>query len=528
MIKDLLTVRADRERYYYGMEDLFHHHPDFVHRLTGDAPSLLPFLLEGLVWRSRFTKDGMRRVNSYVKYFIIDADGGFSPALKAIADYQDPKTMSDCVIVLVSDTLWSGLVRMQFLQRKMWFILSLLCFMLSQAILPCTVIKSTKDYDWARYKNIAILFLRFINYVFSAGGLAFRHGTTIFQEYRKKQVIYIFGIPVPMYLSDRFQLGSFSLLLGLCLMLTHEPMLYCYAHKDWPHEFCAESTDVLPRYEVVCMLAMAVHWMLLADMAVFSTGLSAFVLVCGHVLSEVTQFLLGLTFLLLTFASAMSAIRHTHQMFRDVPNCVLTLFAITVMRYEGDYREISDEPLLLAGVFIFVLAAVILLLNLLVAQLNCSYEFVYQDMVGFARLNRAQCIVECLLTVSPKRWARFVSTLGLDKPLEFNEGDLGMAGGIATFEPASLHPTVEDAILRFGGSCSPEERWPEDEKDTEEDKFERMERLIHRVMKRSRAGKGSRDSSSKDESGDKRSGGNSGEGSSGEELSDSESSTSQA
>lgn len=29
-----------------------------------------------------------------------------------------------------------------------------------------------------------------------------------------------------------------------------------------------------------------------------------------------------------------------------------------------------------------------------------------------------------------ERWTRFVATLGLDVPLEFNEGDVGMAGGI--------------------------------------------------------------------------------------------------
>ena len=33
-IKDLLTSRADRDRYYYGMGDLFDRHTDIVKKLT--------------------------------------------------------------------------------------------------------------------------------------------------------------------------------------------------------------------------------------------------------------------------------------------------------------------------------------------------------------------------------------------------------------------------------------------------------------------------------------------------------------
>jgi hypothetical protein len=486
MIDDLLTVRADRERYYYGMEDLFRHHPDFIGRLASDAPSLQPTLLEGLVWRSRVTKDGMRRVNSYVKYFIVDHNGDFSDALKSICASQDPKIMADPVIVLVSDTLWNGLVSSQFLMRKTWFVLSLLCFILSQAVLPNIVFPS----EHKQHQNITLFALRMINYCFSMRGLAVRHGKAMFREYRDKKVMWVFHkIPVPEYLKDRFQLASFTMMLLLLLMLSHEPMLWCVEHPDWPVEFCKASTRQMQgRYEVFSMTAMTVHWFLLADMCVFSTGLSAFVLVCRHVLSEVTQFLIGLFFLLMTFASAMSALRHEHLQFRDVTNCVLSLFAITVMRYEGDYREINDEPMLLGGVFLFVLASAVLLLNLLIAQLNCSYEFVYQDMVGFARLNRCACIVDCLAGVSKERWTRFADTLGLNKPLEFNEGDVGMAGGLQSVEPASLHPTVEDSIRRFGGSCSPDMRWPDDDRDHEEDQFEHLEKLIHKVMKRMTTG----------------------------------------
>lgn len=481
ILQDLRTIRADREAYYCGMDQLFTHHPNIVRRLCQDAPSLLPTLLEGLVWRSRHTKNGLRRVNYYVKHLIITVDGHQSDALKALVESQDPKIISHPVIVLVSDSMWGGLVSGQFILRKIWFVLSLIVFMASQAILPN--LRITGEHEML--VNWMIVAGRVVSYCFGIGRLSLSHGKTMWKEYSQGHTVKVLCFPVPMYLMERYNEASFALLIGLVLMWTHEPLLYCIDSKEkWPTEFCDRSIAIEERYQVFSMLTMAVHWLLLVDLAVFSTGLSAFVLVCGHVLSEVSRFLVALTFLLLTFGSAISSLRHEHMQFRDVGNSVLTLFAITVGRYEGDYREINDEPVLLGAIFLFVLASAVLLLNLLIAQLNCSYEFVYQDMVGFARLNRAACITETLETIPIPRWERFVATLGLDIPLEFNEGDVGMAGGISVMEPAALHPTLEDSIHRFGGSCSPEMQWPEEDRDQQEDQFERMERLLQKVMKR--------------------------------------------
>ncbi|CAE7537682.1 unnamed protein product, partial [Symbiodinium necroappetens] len=55
MLEDLLTIRADRDNYYYGCNALFERHPEVIHRLCVDAPTLLPTLLDGMVWRSRIS-----------------------------------------------------------------------------------------------------------------------------------------------------------------------------------------------------------------------------------------------------------------------------------------------------------------------------------------------------------------------------------------------------------------------------------------------------------------------------------------
>merc|ERR1719230_1287837 len=88
--------------------------------------------------------------------------------------------------------------------------------------------------------------------------------------------------------------------------------------------------------------------------------------------------------------------------------------------------------------------------------------------------------------VSPKRWKKFTDGMGFETRIEFNEGDVGLANGIATSEAANLNPTTTDMIKRFGGSTSPSIQWPEEESagDDDTDKFERLETLIKRAMER--------------------------------------------
>eukprot|EP00913_Durusdinium_trenchii_P028583 g26808.t1 len=47
-----------------------------------DAEYLLPILLDGLIWRSRLSVKGKRRVNYFVKNLVVDDTGDFSKALR--------------------------------------------------------------------------------------------------------------------------------------------------------------------------------------------------------------------------------------------------------------------------------------------------------------------------------------------------------------------------------------------------------------------------------------------------------------
>merc|ERR1711988_2034071 len=94
--------------------------------------------------------------------------------------------------------------------------------------------------------------------------------------------------------------------------------------------------------------------------------------------------------------------------------------------------------------------------------------------------------------VGERRWRSFVDSLRFEDRCEFGEGDIGLAGGIQVREPANANVTTVDMIRRFGGSTSVNAQWPEEENqgDDEEDRFERMEKIIAKGLKKMGAGGG--------------------------------------
>merc|ERR1719326_2530111 len=155
--------------------------------------------------------------------------------------------------------------------------------------------------------------------------------------------------------------------------------------------------------------------------------------------------------------------------------------------YSGAHFETYEtDALVLACVFVFLVSIMVFLLNMLVAQLTCAYEAVYVDMIGYARLERIEIIVGIMPVVSDKRWRGFCESLKLDQKCEFNAGDIGVTGGLPMTEAANLNPTTTDVIKRFGGSTSVEMQWPAEAEGQgdEDDRFERLENLIQKTLKR--------------------------------------------
>jgi len=222
------------------------------------------------------------------------------------------------------------------------------------------------------------------------------------------------------------------------------------------------------------------------DLNVFSTRISAFALVCIRVLSEIALFLFGLSFLVVAFAAAISSLEQEVPDFSDIAQSILSLYKITFgMLDTSKLKGMEDRPAVLIAVFFYIGSTILFLLNLLIAQLSAAYHSTYQDMLGFARLNRGRIVTETMPQVSARKWEAFIATLKLEEDLEFGEGDIGINGGIQMFEAANLNVTSYDMIKRYGGSTSPDACWPEEENlgEDDEDRLERLEKYIENAIK---------------------------------------------
>eukprot|EP00439_Symbiodinium_sp_Y106_P027142 s570_g3.t1 len=433
MLVDLLTIRADRDVYYYGCDAMFTRHPDLILRLCSDASTLLWTLFDGLVWRSRLVQNGQRRVNYYIKHLVQDVEGNFSPALKWLAHHKDPRLVCHGVVV--------------------------------------TFAASRPEFEESLGKNIATFVCRCFLYLGSMSKLVFDHCKTFCGALKAGDYHWYWILPVPTYLHSTQQVGSLLLVLLLILMYVQEPVLWCIAFGDnGPTSIplsstCEEANDVRTSYAVCSCLAMMMYWALLMDFTLLSMRISAFVLVCGNVLADVGLFSLALLFLILAFATSISSLNHRLAEFDGVGPWLTGLLQMTLGMFPpSKYGDFRSEVAVLVAVSVFVAVISIFLVNLLVAQLNQSYRDIFEDMQGFARLTLQ-------LQMSRKKWNKFLSHLRFEDPLEFNEGDVGMAGGIQVLEPANANMVTEARKLE-----------PDEQND--ESKFARLEKLIIRATKK--------------------------------------------
>lgn len=550
MLEDLLTIRADRALYYYGVDELFRKHPKIVNTLADRAPTLLPVLLDGLIWRSQKTEQNgqFRRVNYFVRHMLVDEKCKFAMALQWISSTGDPQIVCHPVLTLMMDTLWSGVVRRQFIISRLFNVLALLVFMFGQQILPYAI--GLCDPATAPLKELHILtfICRLFTYIFGMGRLLMvqlervyiwsrntmrrilaeidtdgngeidyeemMEALSVFRDTVKTEIRKFIskmrgGDDISAFDDQKKALAnkekalynniSYSIMLLLTIMMFLEPFFKCRSDPDWPTPDCdakdPEMISMVYHYSIFGMIAMIFHWMMLIDMAVFSTAMSAFLLVIREVFTEVRQYVICSLYLLLLASSVLGVACDTCNFssgqFNHQQDAFVSLAAIGGEVFQGDYRDWQDDALLTYTTFGYSLFASILLKNLLVAQLNRTYEYIYQDTIGFARLNRASLIVDAMESVPKARWNKFVVHLNFDERREFDEGDLGLPGCIQLLEAAGLNRDTVERIKRYGGTTNQETPWPEDrsrrlkgdEEPTLEERYELLESILNRTLK---------------------------------------------
>jgi len=379
-----------------------------------DAPALLPVLLDGLMWRSRTIEDGQRRVIYFVKHLVLDADGSFSKAIEWITDLKDPTIVCHPVVCLITDVVWNRVAYGLFLYGKLWFLLTLLVFVLAQSVLFRVGVDDGGERNPPFGTRLAILLCRCFVYGCNLPSLVCCNLKHVMVDYRRGATVHVGRLAIPSFLFEAQALLRFLLMLVLFLMFCFEPILSCMSVDSESDdqlfsEFCPAGQRLFKVYSVFAAIGTMLYYLLLCDLAVFSTRVSAFVLVLARTLSELALSLTALVFIILCFASAGCALREDFAPFKTVPGAGMFLLRIFLgMLGDGNYEELTAHPLLMAVVVAFMVTTVVFLLNLLVAQMGSAYAATFQDMLGYARIKRGVIVAEVMRSVGKARWRSFV------------------------------------------------------------------------------------------------------------------------
>ena len=333
-------------------------------------------------------------MNYFIKHLLVDVkSGNFAQTMEWTAKSKDPKVVCHLALVLLADLVWSGVAPMAFFWREAWFLFTLLIFIVSQSLLE-NIGGHHKEFG----QRAAIFTCRLFIYNASLMGLLSTHGNKINVAVRAKDTTKVLGmIPVPRYLFVVAEAFSFTLTLCLALMLVPEPLLWCWGSGELFEEACEASQGFIFAYSLIGMLAMFIYFVLLTVLAVFNMTISAYALVCQRMVAEVGLFLFALSCSIFVTAAASSVLDQKHPDFAGHRVGALSLLKMFMRMYIVDhYVSMMADPVLFVCAALFLTISIVFLLNMLIAQLTCAYQAVYVDMVGYARLERIEIIVETM------------------------------------------------------------------------------------------------------------------------------------
>jgi len=481
MIADVLTIRADRQRYYYGVDELFNYQPDVAEHVCSEAPFLAMDMLEGLVWRSHKSHDGMRSTIYYLEHLLQDTeeDSTLSRTLKTFVNFKDAKVIQHPIMVYTTDLLWSRLVLRVFLYDRCWTGFTFVVYVLSQCSL-----NQPGFLENPIWRNV-LAAARLLVYICGLGRLVYWHCRETCRARNKGDLIRFWRIPVPGYWAEYEHRVSLALMLTFLVMLFVEPMFYCFGARDIFEFSCPGYTDSMHMaYQFFSAMGIFLFCSMILDLAALNIRMAAYKVLCAQALDQVMMCGIALLVTIITFTFVISSL--SREMvniesleWKSMDRAVLALTQIAFGLYSMEHvSQLSQESGLVFGcIVLYSIAVYTCLFNLLVSQFCGIYMALAEDIEGHARLVRGHIILTVLKDIPLKKWTAFISSLKLDERVDFAEGDIGLPGGIKIHEPAYLHPVAHDQIQRYGGRTDPSLPWPE-----KDDQDEGMEVMIQRTI----------------------------------------------
>ncbi|CAK9015064.1 unnamed protein product [Durusdinium trenchii] len=502
MLEDVLTIRADRDRYYYGVDHLFTHQPEVAADLLQEAPKLAKVLLDGLIWRSHKTEEGLRPVIYYMEHLVQDPDETqmISRAFVSFVRFKNPGLIVHPILVFVSDLVWDKLARSYFLWDQIFRLVNFVIFLISACFMNRAEVML--DPVWSKFLMAA----RVLVYTMGFGKLLYSHIYEMHKASVRKEWKQMLGIRVPKYLLKTTEMLSFFLMVDMAFMLTAEPLLHCFGYEaDVLIAFtCGAWTDELSFvYQFFSIMGIFLYVALIFGIgSSISIQISEYRVLCLRAVKQVMLCFGVVALAILTFALSINAmtrevrnISMSHE-WKDLGSIVTNLFQLAVGMLDLEVLgHMADEsPFMLMVLAAFMLLVYTFFFNLLISQFCGVHSALAKDSEGHARLSRGEVILDTLKAVQMKRWKQFVTSLALEKRVDFAEGDIGLPGGLKVFEPAGANPKTQDQIIRFGGHTDPSLPWPEKHHDEGNSTEKMIQKTIQKSLQHYLGKKGGTDS----------------------------------
>lgn len=455
LLHDILAIRVDRERYYYGRKKLWETHPDLIPRLVTQAPHLLPVLLDGLVWCSEQATSGVRRVIFYLEELWGDPSYESSGAhtyttplacLLLNADEEiSTKLFQHPVLSFLVETKWNMYASRRFKYKSLVYSFQLLFFIVGYILSP-----SILDHPAALTCRVIAWLLALLTTGFD---LWHFHQQWIRGERTGSLMLpYICFNP---FRSLRF-VGA-VLVIAVASMELSDGIVV------------ADKSSKTPIVITLSTITELLFWVLTAEVLMGSKKLLHTYVAIKMQLSLIGRYLVMMIFLILSTGTLLA----TNVPLTDSPNddstyddephynyylaFRISLAYTTKASWIPDSDE-STKQFLRGSMLLLCVVFGLILTRMLTAMIIVNWVDQLPLVIGLANKSVAEFVLETDSFIGPQRVSEYTQEMNFDVPLAFDiESDLGPAGGIAKnladFEP----PNSTAALVQLlgGGDNGP-------------------------------------------------------------------------
>jgi len=472
LIEDLLTIRADRDTYYYGREKLFETHPDIVQVLCLDpgAVELLDTLFNGLIWHANIVQNGKLRVNYYIKELYGNPEtepNAWESALAVLSIHGPPEIFEHPVCIRLLQTKWQSFGLYLFVGTQFIYFLLIVGYFIA------FVAEGHLCGDW-KTARLAVggfdCFVLLCQMIFIVTQI--RNG-----EVASFNISYPGFIPmvllnklpheinVPRFLMNSWNCIRIPACIFVAAVTFSDPCLS--GENPIDGDASRRELDELGNLVLTPHLTMAALGAVLLGIQLFEIlllvpSMAALTLLFRRLFGDVFRTVAMLFIIIVAVAGAMTVLRAPgHELYG---NSIVTLIKMILANGNNHFDDLDDFNLFLASL-LFVICQ-IGLLNMLIAQLVHASEETMQTAMSLVQKKIAYTCVEMesLLPLSYRK--QLYAQLKFDEPLYFDASDDGPSGGISLIEPASVrsHPKyVPDRVMRITGEASPMDPWPREQ-----------------------------------------------------------------